>query len=316
MCTTSIQPTHAQDARYRVELLLLRHLNGAEEAEPQQSLTDYSAALDLQPPIDETELEPGLADEADPEAQTDYEAAGENPPPGLTGPEGDPETEAPGTEESGEIDAEPQIVLLETQSEVMQRAWQRLKTSADYRPELYLSWEQPEVEPFPSIRVHDQKLLFEDDPYADLRAGIEEAEEQVPTFTDTMTPVETLTDENGEAAPPEDTLPAPTRFYRIDGRATLRKARFLHLQLDLEYREPLFSQDQQNEPMHTADPLDEQRPRPSAYLVHYLRQSRQVQTQSMEYFDGPVFAVLAMISRVEADPDQDNGEPLASRSLP
>jgi hypothetical protein len=39
--------------------------------------------------------------------------------------------------------------------------------------------------------------------------------------------------------------------------------------------------------------------------VHTLQQSRQVQIQRMEYFDGPVFGVLALVSRIDAATAQD-----------
>lgn len=199
-----------------------------------------------------------------------------------------------------ETEAGPQAVLIETQSEVMQRAWQRLRSSSAYKPELYLSWQQPGAEPFPSIRVHDGEVLVEFDPYADLRARAAAALEEVPVFSDTTTTVsgdvEAADEEMDE---PEEIIPEPVRYYRIDGTASLRKTRFLHLDLDLEYREALFSNAGQSHSNQAPEHQVEKELRPSAFLVHTLKQSRQVQTQDMEYFDGPVFAVLATISRVE-----------------
>jgi hypothetical protein len=285
---SGLQPASAQDERYRIELLVLRHLNGVAELEPQAILRDFSAAMDLlQPAAEPPDQEPPNADrpvtEAIAEAQPSLEET----------------ADALHEEIAEETEVEPQVVLLETQSEIMQRAWQRLRSSSGYRPELYLSWEQPEEEPFPLIRVHDEDVLVEDDPYADLRA--ENAAEEGLTFTDTTTPVAGLIDEDNDGTvEPTELIPQPIRYYRIDGTATLRRTRFLHLDLDLEYRERLFTDGEQGNTNEALDTKDEERARPSAFLVHTLQQNRQVQTQDMEYFDGPVFAVLAMISRVEA----------------
>ena len=37
----------------------------------------------------------------------------------------------------------------------------------------------------------------------------------------------------------------------------------------------------------------------SAWVVHKLTQSRQVQTNKYEYFDGPTIAVLAFVTRID-----------------
>ena len=80
----------------------------------------------------------------------------------------------------------------------------------------------------------------------------------------------------------------------LDGTAKLRVSRFLHLDLDIELREPADAVPQQETVQPGADT-----PRPMAYAVYAIRQSRQVQIQDLHYFDGPVIAVLAVVSRVE-----------------
>ncbi len=286
------QSALAEDRLYRVELLVLRHLDGFSELSPQATLRDFSDTLDLLKP-------PELA--ADPETTIPGETAA-NP----------AEPEQVGTEDSAEepSDTEPQIVLLETQSDTMQRAWQRLRSSAGFRPELYLSWQQSDAEASPSIRVHDQQILIEDDPYADLRMDPASGEDdEIPVFGDSgATESETGTGDNaggGESDGTAPGVPEPIRYYRIDGSASLRKTRFLHLDLDIEYREPVTGGAELARPGAMSDPQRTELPAPSAFLVHTLHQDRQVQTHNLEYFDGPVIAVLALVSRVEAATDQD-----------
>lgn len=254
---------------YRVELLVLRHLDGQAELPPQTTLRDFSAGLDLLlPPAESAAAEPVVAG-GTPVQDIDAQAL-------VT-------DAAPETAEPEVADAAAQIVLVETQSDMMQLAWQRLRGSSAYRPELYLSWQQPGQQPFPLIRVHDQEVLIEDDPYAGLRMNV---------------------DEDAESA--NSAFPEPTRFYRLDGTARLRQSRFLHLDLDLEYREPLSADVAPAEPPAAADQAYGQTARrPTAYRVHTLQLSRQVQIQRMEYFDGPVFGVLALVSRIDVTTAQD-----------
>ncbi len=254
----------AADPGYRVELLVLRHLDGQAELLPQTTLRDFSAALDLLlPPAEPAAEEPALA--------------GGTP---VQGVEAQP---LPAEEQPQAADAAVQILLVETQSDEMQLTWQRLRGSSAYRPELYLSWQQPGQEPYPLIRLHDQEVLIEDDPYAGLRMNAD-----------------------GDAESADIALFEPTRFYRLDGTARLSRSRFLHLDLDIEYREPLSGDAAQAQPPAAADQAyGETAPRPTAYLVHTLQQSRQVQIEHMEYFDGPVFGVLALVSRIDVTTGQD-----------
>ena len=43
----------------------------------------------------------------------------------------------------------------------------------------------------------------------------------------------------------------------------------------------------------------DQPPRPSAFKLVKVEQSRQIRTEEMQYFDGPVISVLAFVTRVE-----------------
>lgn len=297
---TGIEPLQAQEQAYRVELLVLRHLDGAEDIDPEQVLRDFSEALDLMPPP-EPETDDAEDENADKQEvpETLADAAS------LPGSDNEEDGIEPG--EDGEEG--PRIILHEDYSDTMRQAWRRLRSSAGFRPEFYLSWEQPDEEPYETIRVHDLELLFEDDPFADLRAEALEASEnaEVPVFSDV--PMEELPADEAVIGPE---LPDPIRYYRIDGTARLSRSRFLHLDLDIEYRVPDYSEvwepDLQVADVQVAEDQPATR-RPHAFTVHRIAQNRQVQTRNIEYFDGPVIAVLALISRIEPEPDVGESEP-------
>jgi hypothetical protein len=264
------QSVYGAESGYRVELLVLRHLDGQAELLPQTTLRDFSAALDLLLPQVESATEEPVVADGTPVQGFDAQALAAEAELKAADPEA--------------ADPAAQIILVETQSDTMQLAWQRLRGSSAYRPELYLSWQQPGQQPFPLIRLHDQEVLIEDDPYAGLRMNID-----------------------GDAESADIALPEPTRFYRLDGTARLRRSRFLHLDLEIEYREPLSADVAQAEPpAATHQAYAETASRPAAYRVHTLQQSRQVRIQHMEYFDGPVFGVLALVSRIDAAAAQDS----------
>jgi hypothetical protein len=225
-------------------------------------------------------------------------------------------------------------------SDTMQEVWRRLRLSAPFRPQQYLSWEQGSNEPFPRLRLHDLEVVDIDDPWARERFEREQAEilaaqEETEKGTEEQAAEEAseqLPDcpPAGLEEPPEEPeLPEPTLFYRLDGTVELRRSRFLHLDLDLQWREALFEEPEagpgnaglsstppppQQEPVHTSTLPGEVEPavfvparRPTSFLVRSLKQTRQVRTGQLEYFDGPVLSVLALINRVEtteADSEQ------------
>jgi len=266
--TTSVS---AQEVRYRVELLVLTHLDYDQQPREMKHLEDYSPATDfLTRPPEEEDEELEAAQEVIPEAAVD--------------PEQPPEPEEPDPNA---------LVHIEEMSEVMRESWRRLRLSAPFRPEQYLSWEQGRDEPFPALRVHDLEVIMVDDPYAELRLELLEQELD--------NPVEALGEEEDEEDE-EPGLPDPTVYYRLDGAVTLKRTRFLHLDLNLQLREAYW--DEEN-PAVVAIPAPEQEaPRPTAFLIHELQQSRQVKTGRMEYFDGPVLSVLALITSIEAEGEE------------
>jgi len=316
----------AQDKRYRIEILVLTHLQ--HDAEPRELawLRDFSDSLDFLKAAEEEAEEEETKDkeskaenklapeEAVAVATTATAADAENFPPG----------EELGKELGEELDEEleddpwAEVTHVETMGENMQEAWRRLRLSGPFRPEQYLSWEQSADEPFPSLRIHNQEVVLVDDPYADLRAQLameelesDEGMEEPIVFSDQGN---ALPGEPLEGSEEEAELPDPTLFHQIDGSVMLKRLRFLHLELDLELREAIFDEMAMRQALIAQEELDGEEielPQPSSFLIHSLKQSRQVKTARMEYFDGPVLSVLAYISSVEVEENpsaQDNSQ--------
>ena len=276
------QAAHGQEQRYRVELLVLRHLEGYSASQPAPALKDFSASMDLLAPPAENSLSgqvdlPGVQTGAQSEGQSGNQSGNQSGAQSGNGPQ-------------------PPVVLRETPGEAMEQAWRRLHGANGLRPELYFSWEQAASAGSPKIRVHDKDLVFEQDPEASLQdaaafqpAGAARAQADSGSA-------------RGKAAggelKPEGTTPGLVQYFRLDGTAALRVSRFLHLDLDIEFRETAAAVPQ---PGSVQPGVDTSPPR--AYTVYAIRQSRQVQIQDLHYFDGPVIAVLAMVTRVEPLPE-------------
>ena len=278
VCLLKPGPVLAQDTRYRVEVLVLTHLDHNQQPKEIKHLADFSAATDfLTPPEEEPEegtAEEGIAEQEIIEEEDEAEQLPEEPDPNA-------------------------LVHIEEMSDVMREAWRRLRLSGPFRPEQYLAWEQGSEEPFPALRMHDLAVVMVNDPYAELRRelmeqALEEAVdgEQTTVFADAAG-----LDALSETEEPE--LPDPTLYYRLDGAITLKRTRFLHLGLDLQLREAIWDDGMPVVPAGNETELEQAVP--SAFLVHGLQQSRQVKTRRMEYFDGPVLAVLAFITSIKVE---------------
>ena len=300
-----VAPGMAGEKRYRVEILVLSLLQHEAVPSDVEWLRDFSSSLDFLKVEDseatqDDELFPDKDQPEEPWADVNDE---------LFSDEDQPE--------------EPwaDVIAVESMSDAMLEAWRRLRLSALFRPEQYLSWEQSADEPFPSLRIHDLEVLLMDDPYADLREtdGVEakeEEKEKTVVFTDQANPLpgDAIEQAAGESVV-EPELPEPTLYYRIDGTVMLRRLRFLHLDLDLELRQAVF-----DEPLLTPAPSvnresesgEPELPLPTSFLIHKLKQSRQVKSQRMEYFDSPVLGVLAWITAFELEEEvEDEAESLS-----
>ena len=179
--------------------------------------------------------------------------------------------------QSGLEPEEPPAVRVDDMSDTMREAWRRLRGSAGFRPELFRAWEQSGDQPFPNLRIHDDEVLFEVESGAVLdRLPLDEHGARV--FSD-----QTLQQQEGNPAGMEEDG-ATQVYYRIDGSARLTRTRYLNLDVDIELREPLYDL-----PEQVAGTT-------RAFRVHRIEQRRQVKAEQMEYFDGPVIGILALVT--------------------
>ncbi|MEJ2400971.1 MAG: CsiV family protein [Xanthomonadales bacterium] len=323
-------PAQAQDTRYRVEVIVLSHLQHAEAPREVATVRDYGDALDFLTP------EATADDEAPESAATPTP----EPPVGETDTPGDdPLAESPTTDTAA---AEPPAVVhIEELGEVMQDAWRRLRLSGPFRPLVALAWEQADTPPFPQLRVHDQDVVMAQDPWAAVRVRLEAGEpvdawfeaglvpplpplppDDVAASPGTGTALDAALPENSDDADPAaallERLPPPRLFYALDGTVSLVRSRFLHFHIDLQQREAVYdaapaapvvlprglrtlpaAASMPDPDAAAADPV------PTAFRVYALEQNRQVKTGQVEYFDGPVLSVLAYITAIETEPAAD-----------
>jgi hypothetical protein len=275
-----------ENSRYRVEILVLTHLGHDKPPEEITVLRDYSDALDF--------LTPPPEEEAD--ASEDGEAAVQPEP--AASADGNTALEAPEGEEALE---EPvcSVVHVPEMGPEMQEAWRRLRLSGPFRPLQYLAWEQPGAPPFPDLRIHDLETVMTEDPWQAWREP-EPGEPAAIVAGDTL-PMQSMDEGPDTESAFEGPLPSPIRYFRLDGKVQLVRTRFLHLDVTVEWREPVYDPAEfPAAPLlpEDTDPESGAKPQPDSFLVHRLAQRRQVKTGRMEYFDGPVLGVLAFVTDI------------------
>jgi len=286
------QPAFAENDRYRVEVLVLAHLEHGQAPRETLRLEDFSSAVDF------------LQPEQDEEAALSGDAESKELPPG----EPDSLVADPLVSDVDpavlEAEALNALVHVEEMGEEMQDAWRRLRLSGPFRPLQYLAWEQGSNPPFPTLRVHDDEAVLIEDPWAEQRLLLDSAGTPIPgpgkpeNENFAGAPEFPISGEEGD----EPSLPDPIVYYRLDGTASLTRSRFLHLALAIEWREAEFAPTQAvTDTLPAASTGTDDRPIdpvPARFLVHRLEQSRPVRSGRMEYFDGPVLGVLAWVSNV------------------
>ena len=158
----------------------------------------------------------------------------------------------------------------------MDGVWRRLRSSQGYRPLIYKSWVQNRVDFYPPMRVHNERIID----------------------TQLLTPTNIVVADLAA----EDPLAAyRSTFYQLDGSVQLRRSRFLHLYLDLEYRlensgevvETAFF-DSPESPLDDGG-LDQQ------HDVFKLKENRQVRTGRLQDFDAPHFGALVLVTAIRAN---------------
>ena len=161
----------------------------------------------------------------------------------------------------------------------MDDVWRRLRSSEKYQPLVYAAWEQNRTDYYPPMRIHDQQII----------------DRQLLPPTNMM--IADLT--------ANDSLFAyRSNFYQLDGSVQLKRSRFLHLFLDLEYREQK-SLDivEWDLPAENGIQLDNEtsRDKPADYQLLTLKQNRQIRTNQAQYFDTPVLGALIFVTAISAE---------------
>ncbi len=115
----------------------------------------------------------------------------------------------------------------------------------------------------------------------------------------------------GQTAP-ADTAPAPTPAeapHILDGTFTLRRGRFLHVDVDLGYTKTVDIEPATTAG-DTATPADIAAPTASQTTRYYVRmvQSRRIRNDKLNYLDHPLFGVLFLITPYQA-PGSDTSTP-------
>ena len=300
---------------YQVEIIVFQHVFSDELAEGVSQVNDYRMVTRPLPlPIGEPEP---VAEEAESIADRDSEALEDS---FLQRP-GDLDVWPPAVfdpldfEILPEDESQPDLIFEVAQlSETMQQAWNRLQNSAGYEPLKFAGWQQhaypPEVQV--PVRIHDEVALPDPD------AFVGPPDEFLVPGGANIDPEPALATEAEE-----EIDEAEFTSYRLDGQFSLVQRRFLHLDIDLEYREQAG-----HPPIRYAGEVLEQGDEPGlvaeelpGWLLHTVLQRRQVHEDRFEYFDTPWLGVLALVTEVEipeepeeSEPPTENGNVLQSNS--
>jgi len=258
--------TLAESGAYRVEVIVFRNLAVISEATEIEELRSFSHFPNLE------------------EVRTLADLPGE---PVTESPEvllEEPVTESPEVlpddlPEPPRSDLPDDLRVVTQKGAEMADAWRRLRSSKNYRPLTYSAWEQNRTDYYPAMRIHDQNII----------------DSQLRPPTDIM--VADLAAEDPLAA-------YRSVFYQLDGGVQLRRSRFLHLFLDLEYREmkpqSVRVPGLANEAMTQVE-LAVESDNNVDYDIFALKQNRQIRTRRIQYFDTPYFGVLVLVSGIEAE---------------
>ena len=174
-----------------------------------------------------------------------------------------------------ETDLPDDLITNEQKSNRMDGVWRRLRSSKGYRPLLFAAWQQNRTDYYPPMRIHDEIVVDEQlNPPTNIMIADLVAEDPLGAYVST--------------------------FYRLDGTLQLRRSRFLHLYMDLEYREDNqpSDPDTQTSFFNIKDPTLPER---TAYNIHSLQQNRQVRSSQLQYFDTPNFGALVLVTAISSD---------------
>lgn len=260
----------AESGAYRVEVIVFRNLAVTAEPALVETLRDFSAYPALEEVVAPIPL--GLLPETDremDEGSTEESELAETD----TGDESPEAMETAEAFEPPHPDLPDDLRVIMEKSTAVDDAWRRLRGSKNYRPLLYAGWDQNRIDYYPPMRIHDQRVI----------------DTQLRPPTSGMV---------ADLTAPDPLAAYRSVFYGLDGSVQLRRSRFLHLVLDLEIREP--GTQQAVIPAVDSGVSDVVQTN-AGHLVYTLKQSRQVRTGRMHYFDTPHFGVLALVTAIRPE---------------
>lgn len=260
-------PASAQEF-VRVEVLVFTHAGERSDAWPEEQLPVLPTAHDPLWNAWQAGLE--AAPELWPSAADDPEIAA-----ALRLLEVYADLENEEDEEDPEMLSPPAWLALETLSEPMEAARQRLERSGSVALLTALAWYQPLASSLDDapVRIHDDRLLRADwiqlAPHGQLQIDGRPVREVKELF--------------------------PYLHYRLDGSLRIRQRRHLHADVDLRWQESerlLWS--------YWPLPQDSDR-----FLVHQLEETRSIRELELEYFDSAWLGVLVRIEPWQPDQEEE-----------
>jgi hypothetical protein len=96
--------------------------------------------------------------------------------------------------------------------------------------------------------------------------------------------------QNADARSEAELVRLNTEDGEMDGTFKFFVSRFLHISLNLLFREP-----EANSMFQTGNPDD------TSAINYEIREQRRVRSNEIQYFDHPKFGALVMVKQVEAD---------------
>jgi len=164
------------------------------------------------------------------------------------------------------------------QSEVMENAWKRLRGSRNFRPLMYTQWSELRADTIArhapggvegtAIRIHGETILPE--PFG----------------------------HKPEIIPVDITL-EPT--YKLDGKISFGQGRFLHINIDFEYRDWSagdFNNAVKQKVSVEFEAAEETTAQAPVYKVYSLKKTRQIVPLKPELFDNEQFGVLVYLEAI------------------
>ena len=263
--------TLAESGAYRVEVIIFRHLQTAQEPNVVGELRKFSQF----PALEKDQLSelwptgqlPDLRAELSAEVAREPTATRIDPVAGATANES-----ADNTSGNPANDLPDDLVPVTELGRRMGGVWRRLRSSRDYQPLVYAAWEQNRTDYYPPIRIHDQQVI--------------DIQLQPPTHIMIA-----------DLAARDPLAVYRSFFYRLDGSVQLRRSRFLHLHLDLVYRNELVETETGPATPDASDfgtVVNNSRGR----SVFVLQENRQIRTAQLQYFDTPFLGALVSVTAI------------------